>query len=87
MMSVQRIQFEVPVERLRELEALMDEGGISTKKDLLNNALTLFEWAVHEVKQGNTIAAVNESEKRYREITMPSFRNLRRKAQSDPVPA
>jgi hypothetical protein len=78
-MEVQRIQFEVPVNRFRELESLMEEGGIATKKELLNNALTLFEWAINEVKQGHTIASVDESDQKYREITMPTFRNVKRK--------
>jgi hypothetical protein len=76
---MQRIQFEVPDERLQELEDLMKEAKITTKKDLLNNALTLFEWVLSEVKQGNAIAAIDESGQKYKEITMPVFRNVRRK--------
>jgi hypothetical protein len=68
-----RIQFELPEEKVRELEALMREAHISTRKDLFNNALTLFEWAVQERQSGRTIASVDEHNKKYKELVMPSL--------------
>ena len=76
-MDVQRIQFELPENRLEELEKLMKKAGILTKKELLNNALSLFEWVVQERERGHTIASVDEEEKRYRELVMPVFSNIR----------
>ncbi len=73
---MQRIQFEVPEERLTELERLMDSAKIRTKKELLNNALTFFEWALDEVRKGHSIASVDEKSGKYREIMMPVFRNI-----------
>jgi hypothetical protein len=43
-----RLQLDLTKEHLQELEALMKELGISTKKDLFNQAITLLEWAVAE---------------------------------------
>ena len=54
----------------------MKFANIRTKKELLNNALTFFEWALREVQKGHSIAAVDEQGQKYREITMPVFRNV-----------
>jgi len=69
-----KIQFELPDEKLVELEALQKESRLDTRKDLFNTALTLFEWAVEEVKAGRTIASIDEDNNRYREIVMPALR-------------
>jgi len=71
-----RIQLELPEDKVKELEDLMAQVGIKTKKDLLNNALTLFEWAVKERRAGRFLASVDEDEKKYREILMPALENV-----------
>jgi hypothetical protein len=68
-----RLQIELPEKRVKELEALMEECDIATKKDLFNNALTLFEWAVRESEKGRIVASVDEENQRYRELQMPAF--------------
>jgi hypothetical protein len=68
-----RIQFELPEEKVKELEAIMKEAQITTRKDLFNNALTLFEWAVQERRSGRTIASVDEHNKKYKELVMPAL--------------
>jgi|WetSurMetagenome_2_1015567.scaffolds.fasta_scaffold330645_2 hypothetical protein len=76
--KIVRLQFEISEGRLKELEDLMDVTGTGTKKELLNNSLTLLEWAVNEKKRGNMIASVNEDEKKYKEITMPILENVKK---------
>ena len=66
-----RIQFELSDDKVAELEKLMAESGIKTKKELFNNALTLLEWAIKERKAGKTIASVDEKTNRYKELLMP----------------
>ena len=66
-----RIQFEIPEDKVAELEKLMAESGIKTKKELFNNALTLLEWAIKETKAGRMIASVDQKEQRYKELLMP----------------
>ena len=66
-----RIQFELSDDKVAELEKLMAESGIKTKKELFNNALTLLEWAIKERKAGKTIASVDEKANRYKELLMP----------------
>jgi hypothetical protein len=68
-----RIQFELSPEKAGELDELMAETGVQTKKELFNNALTLLKWAVRETARGNSIASVDEEHGRYRELHMPVF--------------
>lgn len=70
------IQLELPEDKVRQLEALMEESGLKTKKEFINNALTLLEWAMREVRAGRVIASVDEREKRYKEILLPALENM-----------
>jgi hypothetical protein len=70
-MEIVRIQFEMPKDKAEELDGLMKETGVQTKKELFNNALTILKWAVRETKNGNSIASVDEAHGKYRELQMP----------------
>ena len=61
-----RWQIDVPEDRDKEIEALMNECGISTRKELFNNAVTLLKWAIEEKRKGRIIASVEEEGKKYR---------------------
>jgi hypothetical protein len=82
-MSKIRIQFELPEDRVRELEQLMAETDISTKKELLNTALTLFQWAVQEKRTGNVIASIDEKQNRLKELIMPSLSRVFQKQDAE----
>lgn len=77
-----RIQFELSDDRVKELEGLMEEVGIVTRKDFFNNALTLFEWAIKEKKAGRTLASIDEVNQRYRELVMPSLASVASSAET-----
>jgi len=66
-----RMQFELTEDQNRGLEALKDKIKVRTKKDLINNALTLLEWAIQEREKGRIIASVDEQNDRYKELVMP----------------
>jgi hypothetical protein len=73
-----RLNFEFPEERVKELKELQGVLGIDMKT-LVNNALSIFEWCVEETKQGNEIAAVNESDETYRVLITPVLQSLAKK--------
>lgn len=73
-----RWQIDIPREHDVYLEALMKKLGISQKKDLFNNAVTLLDWAVGELEKGRKIASVDEATEKYRELTMPIFKKIPR---------
>lgn len=66
-----RIQLELSEDRVQELKALMEQVGVETYKDLFNNALSLFEWAIQEAEKGRTLASIDEEAGKYRELAMP----------------
>lgn len=77
-----RIQFELTEEKANELTQLMNTIGVSTKKDLFENALTFLEWAVNEIQQDpdRIIGSIKEKEDTYKELQMAAFSNARSKA-------
>lgn len=79
-----RIQFELTEEKANELTQLMNTIGVSTKKDLFENALTFLEWAVNELQQDpdRIIGSIKEKEDTYKELQMAAFSNARSKAKA-----
>jgi len=70
-----RIQLDLPEDQVAELDKLMEETRLTTRKDLFNNALTLFAWAVKAKKAGRVIASVDENQ-HIRELVMPSLESI-----------
>ena len=54
-------------------------------KDLVNNALTLLEWAVDETAKGNEVAAVNENDSAYRVLVTPLLQHVAKRERREPV--
>ena len=72
-----RIQYELSDKENAEIELLMKDTGIKTKRDFINNAITLFEWAINERKIGHIVGSIDEKNNKYKEIIMPSMANIR----------
>jgi hypothetical protein len=71
-----RFQLDISREHLKELESLMRELGITTKKDLFNQAITLLEWAARERKGGRVIASIDEAKDVYKQVLLPVLERL-----------
>jgi hypothetical protein len=71
-----RLQIEIDEAQMKELESLAALSGVRTKKDLLNNALTLLKWAARQRMEGCTIQSVNRSEGIVKELEMPLLETL-----------
>ncbi len=80
-----RVQFEMSEYRFKELEALMYEVNVKTKKELINNALSLLKWAVKEVKKGRVIASLDESAEKFTELNMPIFSAVQKEKKEIPM--
>jgi hypothetical protein len=75
--DVVRFQVEMSRAQMDELEALMHVVEVTTKKDLLNNALTILKWAVREKANGSAIFSVNKrSDVPNRELLMPFLESV-----------
>jgi hypothetical protein len=73
--NVVRFQFEIPPDLWAEMEKFQEKGGLSTKRELVNNALTLFRWAAVHKERGNTIAALTPSG-HVHELQMPCLESI-----------
>ncbi len=68
-----RIQLDLDEKNMRLLEDLKKATGLRTHKDLFNNAITLLDWAIRQRSTGCIIAALDESNKTFRELQMPAL--------------
>ncbi len=78
-----RLNFEISESQMASLKALQIRTGASTMKDLVNNALTILEWAVDETANGNEVAALNEDDKSYRILVTPLLKHVARENQRE----
>ena len=70
-----RLQFDLPKYRVREIDELMRLTDTPTRKDYVNNALTLLEWAIKQRLSGRIVASIDEAKQQYRELEMPILSN------------
>ena len=71
MAKLVKLQIEMDEDKMKELQAMMEEGKVRTKKEFINAALTFLRWAMRERRAGRIIASVDEEKDRYKEIEMP----------------
>src|SRR5205823_13649035 len=77
-----RVQIDMLPERCADLDRLMNETSMRTRRELFDQALTLFEWAVGESRQGRLIAAVEPAARGYQQVVMPSLIAARRSSRT-----
>jgi len=77
-----RIQIDVDENGIHLLDSIKQATGVTTYKDIFNNAITLFEWAIRQRVEGRVIASLDERTKRYKEMTMPALEDAVRRANS-----
>jgi hypothetical protein len=77
-----RIQFDLLPERLSAFDQLMVFCDLKTRKELFDNAMTLFEWAVHEVMNGSEIASYNRKTDHVEVVRLPVLENAARRAKN-----
>lgn len=71
--TVVRIQLDLPEQRAKELDELMRETNISSRRELFNTALTLLWWVAKQRKENRVIAALNEETGHYTELILPTL--------------
>ncbi len=73
-----KIILSVDSTHLEMLDKLCDMGGCE-RKELVNSAITLMEWAMAEITEGSTIGSIDEKRKVYREVQLPVLDTVVRK--------
>jgi hypothetical protein len=78
-----RFQLDLSPEQMDRIAELMGVCDLSSRKDLFNNAMSLFEWAVDEVRKGNIIASYNVEANQYVELRMPALSHAAKRTPRD----
>lgn len=81
-----RVQFDLAPTRVQEIDELMAVAGLSSRKDLINNAVTLLQWAVEEVLAGREIVSLDREKESYEVLRMPVLSCAKRVAKLSKVP-
>ncbi len=76
-----RIQLDFDADGAQLVETLKKRTGLSTHKELFNNALALLDWATQKVMRGLVVGSMDERNKSYAELQMPALRHAARQAQ------
>jgi hypothetical protein len=71
-----RVQLDLPQEKIDELNSIMRKVKLDTRKDLFNNALSTFAWAVGEKENGRAIFAIDENTNIYKELVMHPLESI-----------
>ncbi len=77
--SDRRVQFDFNSARIADMEKLILFCDMKTRKELIDNALSLFEWAVDEIRDGKQIASYKRDTDKVEIIRMPSLENAVKK--------
>ena len=73
-MAKVRFEMHISADRHAEIRGLMESGGLKTRKELFNVALTLFDWAVREWGAGRKVVSIDDAQGKIRELKMPGLR-------------
>lgn len=76
-MATTRIQFDLDDAFVREIDQKKDEVGITTRKQYFEYSLALLEWALRNSAAGKVIAALDDTNHTYKEISMPPLDRAR----------
>lgn len=76
-----RLNFEFSEEQIKDLKELQEKAGCATMKELFNSAMSLLDWAVTEVEDGNEILSVNEENQYQRVLVAPFLKKAVRQSE------
>lgn len=75
--DLMRLNVDVSDAQMASLKELQKRTGASTIKELVNNALSMLDWAAEEIANGNEVAAVNERKETYRVLVNPLLQHVK----------
>ena len=82
-----RVQFDLTESAVNRIDELITLSEASTRKNYVENALVLMEWALSMAQKGYTIAAVDENNDSFREVTTPLITSIRRSGRNAQIGA
>ncbi len=80
-----RFQVDLSPIQLLKLEGLVKAGEHSSKKELFNEAMSLYSWAMREVQNGRRIASFDDKNESLETIVMTGLQNAYIKASQSEI--
>jgi hypothetical protein len=80
-----QIKFEFTEEKVRQLDDVQKRAGLATRKDLVNDALTLYTRLLQLIEQGGSLPWV-EINGIHKELAIPSLLEVFERVQRDLKP-
>ena len=76
MNNKKKVRINIEVSRLKfdEIKKLAEISGVSTHKELFDNALTLTKWMMKQRKNGKAVGALSKDDQ-FTELEMPILEN------------
>jgi len=78
-MSKHRLQFDFSEEGLQQLDKLKDSAGLTTRAELIRQALRLLQWTLTET-QDNNASILLEKDGKLREVVFPFMSTARKES-------
>lgn len=75
-----RIQLDLLEHQAEIFDAMKDECGLETRKELFNVAMTLFNWAVKETRNGRKISSYDPVTDDVETVIMPALEFLKQRS-------
>ena len=75
-----KLQFEMDESAVSELESLRTRLGLTSIREVFDNAFALLAWAVKQKSNGRAIASLNPITQEYSELEMPALSHVARAA-------
>jgi hypothetical protein len=72
---MKRVQYELSENESQIFEWLKKTTKSNTDQDLLDNAITMLQWGVEQVRQKRQVASFDAGTKSYRVLQMPALQH------------
>lgn len=73
-----KLVFEFTDEQMQAFETFINECGVADHKEVIDNSMSLLQFAVNAIKSGRIVATVDEQAKKYYEFTLPIFKKIKK---------
>jgi hypothetical protein len=82
-----RMRFDVRPALMARFSRLLELGGFTTQRELLDTSVTVLEWVVNERLNGRIVGSIDESTGVLRELHMASLDAIEATATAAPAAA
>ncbi len=71
-----QVVIEINDARADVLKRIRESAGLSNYRDILNNSLTLLDWAITQRAAGRIVASVDKANDSYEELAMDALNRV-----------